>query len=396
MATLRGGSTEVGLLNAARWVPYLLFGIVVGVLVDRMRRRPLLIATDLARGLLLLGVPILAAAGSLTLTALLLLVAGFGLFSLVGDAAFQSFVPRVVPGHLLTPAHARLDQSDAVAQTSGPAIAGALISWVGAPVAVLVDAGSYLLSAIFVTRVGVEEPAPTSSSLRGIRSEGLEGLRWVYRKGTLQALAVNTHAWFLCSAVAGAVVTPFALQTLGLGPLGLGLAMAAAGVGGVLGSSVTVRLGVRWGAGKVVVGTRALTALAWGVMSLATSHPWGWVPFAAGQLLFGFSLGAQNSHEMGYRQSVTPDRLQARMNTTMRSINRTMIVIGAPIGGLLGDRFGFRPLLVAAAVGFAVVALTLALSPFQTVRLGSDAGERDPHRENRRTPPKRSTNRESS
>ena len=351
-------------------MPYLLFGIVVGVLVERSRRRPLLVVTDLARGLLLLAVPILAATGSLTLVALLLIVALFGLFSLVGDAAFLSFVPRLVPAGLITPAHARLDQSDAVAQTTGPALAGALISWLGAPVAVLVDAFSYLVSAVLVSRVQVVEPPAHASSLRGIGAEAAEGLRWVYRQGTLRALAVNTHAWFLCSAVAGAVVTPFALRTVGLGPLGLGLALAAAGVGGVLGSSVAVRLGRRWGAGHVVIGARALTALAWGLVALATSYPWGWVPFVLGQLLFGLSLGAENSNEMGYQQSVTPDRLQARMNTTKRSVNRAMIVVGAPLGGLLGDRFGFRTMLVAAAAGFAVVALALALSPFRSARVG--------------------------
>lgn len=366
--TLGGGSTEVGLLNAARWVPYLLFGIVVGVLVERARRRPLLIVTDLARGLLLLAVPVLAATGSLTLTTLLLIVALFGLFSLVGDAAFLSFVPRIVPASLLTPAHARLDQSDAVAQTSGPALAGALTSWLGAPVAVLVDAASYLASAVLVSRVDVVEPAARAASLRGIGVEAAEGLRWLYRRGLLRVLTLNTHAWFVCSAVGGAVVTPFALRTLGLSPLDLGLALAAAGSGGVLGSSVAVRLGRRWGEGRVIAGARSLTALAWGLLALATSHPWGWVPFVLGQLLFGLSLGAENSNEMGYQQAVTPDRLQARMNTTKRSVNRAMIVVGAPLGGLLGDRFGFRTMLVAAALGFAVVALALALSPFRSAR----------------------------
>lgn len=368
--TLGGGSTEVGLLNSARWLPYLIFGVLVGVLVERSRRRPLLIVTDLARGLLLLAVPVLAATGPLTLAALLLIVALFGLFSLVGDAAFLSFVPRLVPVPLTTPAHARLDQSDAVAQTSGPALAGALISWLGAPLAVLVDAASYLASAVLMSRVHVVEPPPArSSSLRGIGAEAKEGVRWVYRRGTLRALAVNTHAWFICAAVAGAVVTPFALRTVGLGPLGLGLALAAAGVGGVLGSSVAVRLGRRWGAGHVIIGARSLTALAWGLIALAGSHPWGWVPFVLGQLLFGLSLGVENSNEMGYQQAVTPDRLQARMNITKRSVNRAMIVVGAPLGGLLGDHLGFRTMLVTAAVGFALVALTLALSPVRSVRV---------------------------
>ena len=114
---LHGGSTEVGLVNAARWFPYMLLGLVAGVLVDRARRRPLLVVTDLGRGVLLLAVPVLAVTHQLNVAWLMALMATFGLMSLVNDAAFQAFVPRLVPPKLLTSAHARLDQSDAVAQT---------------------------------------------------------------------------------------------------------------------------------------------------------------------------------------------------------------------------------------------------------------------------------------
>ena len=267
---LHGGSTEVGLVNAARWFPYMLFGLVAGVLVDRARRRPLLVVTDLGRGILLLAVPVLAMTRQLNVVWLMALMAMFGLMSLVNDAAFQAFVPRLVPPKLLTPAHARLDQSDAVAQTSGPVLAGGLISLVGAPVAVLVDAVSYLVSGFLLLSVTVTEPASHPVSAQGVRGEAVEGLRWVYHHATLRPLALTTHAWFLCSAVTGAVLIPFALQTLGLSPFGLGLALAAAGVGGLLGSLAAVRLGMRFGAGRVVIACRAATALAWVLAALST------------------------------------------------------------------------------------------------------------------------------
>ena len=179
--TTHGGAADVGLVNAARWFPYLLLGLVAGVLVDRARRRPLLVATDLGRGILLFAVPLLAVTHSLHIVWLMVLIALFGLMSLVNDAAFQSFVPRLLPPRLLTSAHARLDQSDAVAQTSGPALAGALISLVGAPVAVLVDAVSYLVSGLLLWRVTVTEPASPPMSTPRVRRDAVEGLRWVYR-----------------------------------------------------------------------------------------------------------------------------------------------------------------------------------------------------------------------
>jgi MFS family permease len=367
--TLHGGATEVGLVNAARWIPYLLFGLVAGVLVDRARRRPLLVVTDLGRGILLIAVPVLSAIHQLHVVWLMGLMAVFGLMSLVNDAAFQAFVPRLVPPSLLTSAHARLDQSDAVAQASGPAMAGGLVSLVGAPVAVLVDAVSYLVSAVLLWSVTVTEPAPRQLSVRGVRGEAVEGLRWVYQHATLRALAMSTHAWFFFSAVTGATLIPFALRTLHLNAFGLGLALAAAGAGGLLGSLVAVRLGMRFGAGRVVIACRAATALAWALVALSPDHLAGWLLFGAGQFILGLSLGAENANEMGYRQTVTPDRLQGRMNATMRSINRAMIVIGAPLGGLLGDKIGYRSMLWIASLGFLAVATTLGLSRFRNARL---------------------------
>lgn len=214
VVTLHEGAAGVGLVSAARWLPYLLFGLLIGVLVDRSRRRPLLVATDLIRGGLLVAVPVLAVTGHLTIVVLMAFMVVFGLTSLINDAASQSFVPRLVPGALLTPANARLDQSDAVAQTSGPALAGALVSLLTAPWAVLVDAASYLISGLLLLRVPVVEPQSRRVTLRGVRSEAAEGLHWVYRHRTLKPYAIGTHAWFLCFSVVNVIVPPFALRDL--------------------------------------------------------------------------------------------------------------------------------------------------------------------------------------
>jgi MFS family permease len=403
--TLAGSAADVGLVNAARWLPYLLFGLVVGALVDRVRRRPLLVATDTASAAALVALPVLALTGHLRLSWVIVAVAVFGTATLVGDAAFQSFLPRVVPARLLGPAHARLDQADAVAQGSGPALAGAVVSLVGAPLAVLVDAASYLASAVVMATVGVTEPLPASTQ-RSVRhgqpsgvarggfvavlaAEVAEGLRWVYRHPTLRPLAVSTHAWFACSAIAGAVLAPLALRTLGLSAATLGLALAAAGVGALAGASVAVRLGQRFGAGRLIATTRAGTGLAWAVMatsplllpaasdaSTTGSGAWAggaaWAAFAGGQLLLGLCMGAENANEMSYRQTVTPDRLQGRMNATLRSINRAAIVVVAPLGGLLADVVGYRAALYAAAGAVLVVAAATAASPLRTAHLHDD------------------------
>ena len=367
LTTLHGTAVDVGLVNASRWVPYLLFGLVIGALVERRRRKPLLIAADLARGLLLGAIPLLAAVGRLSVPTLMVFIAAFGVFSLINDAAIQSYLPRLVPKASLLAANARIDQSSSVAQTSGPAIGGALVTLLSAPIAVLVDAASYLFSAISLSRVRLVEPRPTEGARPHLGREIREGLRWVYRHPVLGPVAASSHLWFVFSAMLGTVFVPFALLDLHLSPFELGLTLSAAGVGALVGSLSATRLGRRWQAGQIVIVCCFLEPAAWAIIaaSPAAPHPVVVAVLALGQCIFGLGLGVSNAHEMGYRQVITPDRLQGRTNTTMRSFNRAAIILGAPLGGVLAVTIGYRPTLWIAIAGFVVAAVVLLASPFR-------------------------------
>ena len=372
VTTLAGTSFDVGLVNAARWLPYLALGLVVGALVDRVRRKPLLVATDVARAVLLVTIPVLSVAGWLSLPVLLAFVVVFGLCSLLNDAAHPSFLARLVPPSALLGAHARLDQSASVAQTSGPAIAGALIAALGAPAAVLVDAATFAFSALATWRIRLVESVVEPDPGRRLRAEIAAGLRWVYGHRTLAPMAITGHAWFVFNAVLGTAYVTFVLRALDLSAFELGLTLAAAGVGALIGALAAAGVGQRWGAGWAVIAAHVLGAAGWVVIALA---PTGdlvvtVVVLAFGQAVWGLSLGLSNANEMGYRQSITPDALQSRMNTTIRSLNRAAIVIGAPLGGLLADQIGFRPTLAIGAAGFVATATALALSPFRHARHG--------------------------
>ncbi|MEV0697945.1 MFS transporter [Saccharopolyspora sp. NPDC050389] len=184
-------ATELGLLNAARWIPYLLFGLLAGVVVDRYRCKPMLVGADLGRAVLLCAIPALHAVSLLDLPALALLVAAMGLASLFFDAADQAFLPRLVPTGLLTSANARLEQSDAVAQTTGPVLATALIKVLGAPLAILVDAASYLISGVLLASIRVQEPAAPRAARRSLLTGLREGMSWVYRHRMLAPMALS-------------------------------------------------------------------------------------------------------------------------------------------------------------------------------------------------------------
>ena len=369
--TLDGTAQDVGWLNSARWLPYLVLGLVVGALVDRHRRRPVMVVTDLARAALLASIPVAWAAGVLSTPLLLLVVACYGAASLVNDAASMSFIPRLVPRQHLQRAHARIDGADAAAQTAGPALGGLLIKLVGAPLAILVDAATYLFSALTVMTIRGPEPPSVPATTPNVWREIREGVRWVYRGSGLAVLAVSTHVWFAANAIIGAVLAPFALTTLGLSPLQFGLAAALAGAGGLFGATTTSAGGRRLGTGGAIITAHVVSTVGAAVMALAGLGTSGWGAAAVlglGLACHGFGIGFSNSHEMSYRQALTPDGLQARTNTTMRSFNRAVIVVIAPLGGLLAVQAGNRTAFAVAVVIFAVAVVLLAASPFRGVR----------------------------
>ena len=373
--TLQGGTVQVGWLNSARWLPYLALGLVVGALVDRARRRPVMVVTDLTRAVLLALIPLAWVLDLLTFPLLLIVVIMFGTVSLVNDAASMSFVPRLVPRAQLQRAHARLDGAAAVAQTAGPAVAGALIRVVGAPLSVLVDAVTYLFSAAMTATLrSVREPPGHSTRVRVrvLATEIREGARWVYGGSGLRRLAVATHVWFAAQAVLAVVVAPYALLQLQLSPFQLGLVYAVAGLGALVGAFVSTAAGQRLGTGGAIICSHTVSAVGVVIMLAAALVPAGWAAgavLAAGQLCHGWAMGVSNSHEMSYRQALTPDALQARTNTTMRSLNRAVIVLVSPVAGLVAAQFGNGSALVAAAAIFAAAALMLALSPFRRARI---------------------------
>jgi MFS family permease len=370
--TLHGSAADVGWLNAARWLPYLVFGLFVGAIVDGRRRLPLMVSTDLVQAGLLLVVPLMWSLGLLSLPALMLIVIAYGTASVVNVAAAMSLLPRLVQAQHLQPAHARIDGADAVASTAGPALGGLLVSAVGAPVAVILDSLTYLYSALTLRRIDLDEPPPrTGVTARGLLSEVVDGVRWVYRGSGLSALALSTHAWFVGNAIVGVVLAPYVLRTLDLTAFQFGIVGAAGGVGAVVGATVTTWVGRRLGTGRTIIVCHVVTALGVITMVLAGQKmpPVGTVAvIMVGQGLYGLAMGMSNSHEMSYRQLVTPDELQARTNTTMRSLNRAVVVIIAPIAGMLADAWGIRPMLLLAAVIFALVAAGLGTTSFRDVR----------------------------
>ncbi|MFC8732409.1 MFS transporter [Luteimicrobium sp. NPDC057192] len=365
VSVLHATPVELGVVNAVQLLPYLLFGLVVGVLLDRVRRRPALVWASVGRAVVLAVVPVAWWAGALSLPLVAATLFVFGLLSLVGTAAVQAYLPTVVASDRLLPANARLDQSAAVAQTGGPAVGGAVVGLLGAPVALLVDAVSYVVDAVLIARIAVEETVVAPVVRERVRDQIADGLRWAYRHRSLAPLAWSTHVWFFGNALALTVLPLFVLRELALSSLGYGLLLAGTGVGALAGAFGAARAGRAWGPGRVIGLARLGYPLAWALIALAPAGDGAgtWTALAAGSVLAGVSAGLENANEMAYRQVVTPARLQGRTNATLRSANRSAAVAGALVGGVVATAWGNRGSLWLAVGVFLAAAVVVLASP---------------------------------
>lgn len=355
---------EVGVVNAAQFVPYALLGVIAGVYTDRWRRRPILVWASVGRALALGAIPVLWLCGVLEVWMLVVALLSFGAFSVFGFAAAQSLLPRLVPRERLLRANMRLDQTDAAAQTFGPTMGGALVGLVGAPVAIAVDAVSYLVDAALNGSLRVEEP-PVRRGGGSLRTEAAEGVRWTYRHPVLGALTISTHVWFIANGAAMTVLALLVLRELGLSAVTFGLLLTAFGVFSLLGASCAAVLTDRLGAGRAIIGARSVYPLAWILVCAAPASPLGTAALFVALAMQGFAMGAENSPEQLLWQTLTPDRLLGRSSATRRAGNRTLAALGAVSAGAVVGVVGERGALVGVIVVFAMAAAIAAASPLR-------------------------------
>ncbi|WP_256839279.1 MFS transporter [Ornithinimicrobium faecis] len=370
--TLSADQVALGVVKSAQFLPMLLFGLLAGVLIDRVWRRPVLVVGDAVCAVAYGAIGVLGLLGQLSVPLVAALVFVAGTAALSATAAHQSFLPRLVPTSALSRANARIEQSMTGAEAVGPLLAGVLVRTVSAPVAILVNAATYATSALVLSTIRVTEPAPADSADRHLWRELKEGARWVYRHPELAPYAIGLHTWFFFNSAVMTILVFFASQEIGLGPVVIGLVLATAGVSGVAAAGLTPRVADRFGAGRVMCGAAWLAPLAFLFTALAPNGTAGLPVLIAGQLVYGVSNGLRGPLEMSYRNAVTPDRLRARMNSTIRSLNWGTITVSAPLAGWFAVTYGNRPTILVCVVGLAVAALIPTLSPFRTVQMPDD------------------------
>ncbi len=364
---LRATPLQMGLLVALRNLPQLLIGLMAGVWVDRMRRRPLLIFTDLSSGLLLLSIPAAALLGLLTMSQIYLVSFAVGIVGVVATVAYQSYLPSLVPREQLVEGNSKLTASESITGTIGPGVAGLLVQLVTAPVAIFVDALSFFISAIFLGSIGASEPAPMEKrQRRGIIKEIGEGLGLVLHNPLLRSLVQCGATHNFCSSMLVAVYVLYVLQELHIGPALLGVIFMLGGPGSLLGALVSARLVGRLGLGPVIIGAQVLTGVARLLIPAAVGPlPVMLLLLVLSDFLLGLARSIFNVNQLSLRQGITPDRLQGRVNATMRFLLWGITPLGALLGGLLGENIGLRPTLFIAASGVLLSSLWVLFSPLR-------------------------------
>ncbi|MEJ7649991.1 MAG: MFS transporter [Nakamurella sp.] len=367
--TLHADQTKIGLVRSAQWLPSLMFGLLVGVLIDRMRRRTVLIAADAAAGVVTALIAVLALTGALTVGLLVAAVFAVGIAMLFSTAARQSLLPDLVPVPVLPAASARLEQTWTAAQSAGPLLGGALVRFLSAPIAVLVDAMSWVISALVLIRVRVQEHPPARVAGRSVVRELREGAGWLYRHQTLKWYAASLHLWFFFNSAVNTVLIYYATAEPRQSALAVGFALACAGITGFVAAGLSPRLGARFGVGTMCVVADWLTPLGYLLVVFAVPGPAAIWWLVAGQAVFGVGLGLKGPLETSYRNAVAPERLRGRMNGCMRTFNWGAIAVSAPLAGWAAATWGNRPAIGVAIGGLALAALLLTLSPFRAAVL---------------------------
>jgi MFS family permease len=371
--TLDVSAFQVSALYVIEFAPFLLISLPAGVWVDRLPRRPILILGDLGRAALLATIPIAYALDALTIWQLYAVGFFVGICTVFFDVAYQSYLPSLVDRTALVEGNSKLEISRSAAQLSGPAAAGVLVQALRAPYAILLDALSFLASGLFVLGIRKrEENVPTRAerkeSKTSMRSELREGLGWVLGNPYLRTISMSTATFNFFGSMMQAILAVYLVRSLGMSPFLIGVIFAVGNLGYLAGALLTNRISRRIGVGPAIV-AGGMAGIAQLLIPLAPQDAHAAVPWlVASGLIVGFGVVLYNVTQVSMRQAITPERLQGRMNSSIRFIVWGVMPLGLLAGGALATSFDLRTAIWVGAIGNSLSWLPLVIGPVKSLR----------------------------
>jgi MFS family permease len=364
---LQVGAFEFGLLTTIEFLPFILLSLPAGVWVDRLRRRPILIAADLGRAACIASIPVAFSFDALTIWQLY--VVGFvnGCLTVFFDVAYQSYLPSVVERDQLVEGNSKLEITRSAAQILGPGAAGLLIGLLRAPFAMVLDAVSYVVSAVFLAWIRRPEPPvevhdeAAHGPKPSMRQDIATGLRYVTGHRWLRSIAATTGISNFFGNIGGAILILYLVRERGLGAEAIGFAFSVGSLGVLVAALLTTRMTRRFGVGRMLVAMAFGFSLSGLPVAFAPDALIWWAVALSG-FMGGFCGVGWNINQVSLRQAITPPRMQGRMNATMRFIVWGTMPLGSILGGALGSTIGLYPTILIGALGGLVAFVPVTLS----------------------------------
>lgn len=367
---LGSGPLDFAWLNLAASLPYLLFGLFAGILIDRVRRKPLLISTDLVRSALLLTIPLAAWIGEFSLIQLLIVTFLVTSCSVVFDSAHQAYVPTLIEKDKLLDANAKQESTSAASEIVGPPVGGILVQALGAPIAILCDAISYLVSALLLWRLPDPEAPRAPAGGRITIDELKVGFLVIFRHRLFRPFAIAKVIRSICGGAIGAFYVLYLVGDLHVSPASLGLIVGCGGAAALASALVTTRIAAATPIGPgmiagVVAATLGLALVP--LASLAVGGPAVIPLLILGQVLGDFGLAYTLSLERTLRQHHIDNALLGRATVVIYMCGNVPGPIGAILAGLFAEHFGLTPVLWVCVAGYALSPIVLLCSKVRTL-----------------------------
>jgi MFS family permease len=372
-------SFETGVLLACGRAPYLVLGLLAGVLADRLAHWLLLITANMTMALILATIPLAASisgqVGMLHLYAVATLV---GTATVVADITFLSCIPTVVRSQQLVQAQSRMELAQSVALVVGLPLAGWLVATFSAPIAILADSASFLLATALLPYMAMRSARKASalperrsgkraeSAIGRLLREAAEGVAVTLRIAPLRAVTFATGTFIFCYSAYSAVFLLYLAQDLGLSAGMIGTVTGIAALGSVTGALIARPVAQVLGLGRTLVA--ALLTCAVGAMLGPAVHGAGWLALGASQFLLWTGQQVYNVHQVPIRYALAPMQLHGRVNASIRTVVWSLAPLGALLGGVCGMWLGPRTTMLLSGALMAAAAGWIVISPLWTVR----------------------------
>lgn len=366
---LHAPPAALGLLAAARAAPAAIVGLVGGPLVDCARRKWVLIGADLGRAAVLVLIPWAALVHQLNLVEVFAAAAAVGALSDLYDIADHAYLPTLVGRDLILPANARLSASESAAEIGGPALAGALVSLLTAPIALLANVFTYLASAAILAGIRRPEPRRGARGGEAVKIDLLGGLTLAWRHDAVRPLFLSECVLSLFGGGFSALYVIFAINALKLTPAMLGVTVAVGGVGSLIGAGLAGPIARRIGIGPALIASLSVSTVSTALIPLAAGGPWLAMAMLMAAQLVGDTFGTTALiYAKSLRQSLLPETALGRVGGAFTAAAGLMSVVGALSGGALGGVIGMRPTLAIVAAGLILAAAPLMFSSLRRLR----------------------------